>query len=136
METFITIIRESHSGVRWLVVLLGLIIIIKHSIGWAMKSEYSALDRRLVSIFSAVFGIQFLLGLLMTVLYLITGRFVMATSGAHLVIMLIAFFVAMRTSKWKNAEGVIPFRNNVIALVIAGLLIYVGVLGLPVGWSI
>ena len=34
--TFMDIMREAHSGVRWLVVLVALIILVKHTIGWVM----------------------------------------------------------------------------------------------------
>ena len=132
--TFELIMREAHSGIRWLVALLGIIILVKGSIGWAMKSPYQPLDRRLMSAFSALFGIQFLLGLILFVALIVGGAF-SPVQLEHITLMVLAFFIAMRATKWKKGEDHIPYRNNVIMLLIVGVLIFVAVLRVGDGWA-
>lgn len=132
--TFIEILRLTHSSIRWLVVLVGLIIIAKGLIGWAMKSNYQAIDRKIMGAFMGIFGIQVTLGLIFFVVLLINGGYAFY-QVIHIVFMFIAFFVAMRSARWKNGEDHIPYRNNAIALLISAVLIYAAVAGLPVGWS-
>ena len=132
--TFADILREAHSGVRWLVALMVIVLLVKNSIGWGTKSAYQPLDRRLMSIFSALFGIQFTLGLILFVVLIIQVGF-FRYQAEHILTMVIAFFVAMRSTKWKNGEDHIPYRNNVLMFLLVGVLIYVGVLVLPAGWA-
>jgi hypothetical protein len=52
----------------------------------------------------------------------------------HGVTMLVAAVAAHMTAKWKKLDGPTRARNSFIALLIATLLIFVGVMRLPGGW--
>ena len=56
-----------HDGIRWIVVVLILIVLIKSLIGWLGNQSYTKLDRQLwMGMVNAV-GIQFLLGLIILI---------------------------------------------------------------------
>ena len=59
------LILTLHSWMRWVVVIVGVIAIVKFLIGWLGKKDWAALDARLASIFPITIDIQLLLGLLL-----------------------------------------------------------------------
>ena len=60
MGTLMTI----HGEVRWLVVILAVVIIIKFAIGWLGKRNYAPLDRTLLTAYTILLDINILLGLI------------------------------------------------------------------------
>lgn len=120
---FTTIMVESHSGIRWIVVLLGLIVLAKSLYGWLSTTGYTPLDRRLWLWFNAAFGIQILLGFIVLVL-------LGAYSGLqfeHLTIMLVAAGLTMVATRWKEAADAIKHRNFTFLMVVIFALVYVAV---------
>ena len=127
------ILLEIHSGVRWIIVILGLVAIVKFLVGWARKSTFTKMDRGLSAAFSGLMDLQITLGLLY---FLITGF-----SGAgfppfrieHMVTMLIAATVAHAPSMFKKAANryAVAFYATIGALI----LVVIGVYRLPGGWS-
>ena len=124
---------EIHSIVRWLIVVVGIVAIIKFAIGWARKSAFDKMDRGLSSGFSGLMDLQVMLGLLY---FLITGF-----GGVgfplfrieHLVTMLLAAAAEHAPAMFKKANN--KFAVALGAVVVALLLVYVGVMRLPGGWS-
>ena len=72
METFNLIIQTLHSLARWGLVILGLIAIFRGLSGWMGKKEFTAADNRAGMLYTMVFDVQLLLGIL---LYLSKGWF-------------------------------------------------------------
>ena len=127
------ILLETHSILRWLFVILGLVAIVKFLIGWARKSAFEKMDRRLSSGFSGLMDLQVTLGLLY---FLITGFGGMGFPMyriEHLVTMLLAAAVAHAPSMFKKAAN----KHAVAFYAILGalILIVIGVYRLPGGWS-
>ena len=60
MDTLLSV----HSFVRWIIILVAVIIIVKFAIGWAANSLFKAMDRGLTSAFSGLMDLQVLLGLI------------------------------------------------------------------------
>jgi len=128
------ILLEIHSILSWIIVVVGFIAIIKFLIGWARKSEFGKMDRRLSSGFSGLIDLQVTLG---SLYFLITGF-----GGVgfplfrieHLVTMLIAVFVAHAPAMFRK-RAVNKFIVSFFAVIGALLLIYIGVARLPGGWS-
>jgi hypothetical protein len=128
------ILLEIHSILRWVIVAVGLIAIVKFLIGWVRKSEFGGMDRGLSSGFSGLIDLQVTLGLLY---FLITGF-----GGAgfplfrieHLVTMLIAAFVAHAPAMFRK-RALNKFAISFFAIIGALLLIYIGVARLPGGWN-
>lgn len=128
------ILLEIHSILRWVIVIVGLIAIVKFLIGWASKNEFGRIDRGLSSGFSGLIDLQVVLGL---VYFLITGfggAGFPSFSIEHTVTMLIAAFVAHAPAMLKK-RPVNKFAVSFFAVIGALLLIYIGVARLPGGWN-
>jgi hypothetical protein len=121
MDTLLLI----HSFVRWIIILVAVIVIIKFAIGWAANSLFKAMDRGLTSAFSGLMDLQVTLGLI----YLIWNG--IAVSGfptyriLHGVTMIIAAAVAHLPSRFKNLNDKLRFQYSLFAVV--GSLILVGI---------
>ena len=122
-----------HSLVRWLIVILGLVALVKFAIGLAGKNVFGKMDRGLSSGFSGLMDLQVTLGLLY---FLITGF-----GGVgfplfrieHGVTMLIAAGAAHSPSMFKKATN--KYAVALGAIVGTLVLVYIGVALLPGGWS-
>ena len=128
-----TILLEIHSFVRWLIVIVGLVAIVKFLIGWARTNAFGKMDRGLSSGFSGLMDLQVTLGLFY---FLITG---FGGTGfppyriEHMVTMLIAAVVGHSPAMFKKAANkhAIAFYSVIGALI----LVVIGVYRLPGGWS-
>ena len=58
------ILLAIHSFVRWIIILVAVIVIIKFAVGWAGNSLFKAMDRGLASAFSGLMDLQVTLGLI------------------------------------------------------------------------
>jgi len=122
-----------HSIVRWLIVAVGVVALVKFAIGLAQKGAFGKMDRGLSSGFSGLMDLQVTLGLLY---FLITGF-----GGVgfplyrieHGVTMLIAAGVAHAPSMFKKATNKYAVALGAIAGAL--VLVYIGVALLPGGWS-
>jgi hypothetical protein len=123
-----------HSILRWIIVMVGVIAILKFLIGWVQKSEFGGMDRALSSAFGGLIDLQVTLGLLY---FLITGF-----GGAgfplfrieHTVTMLVAATATHAPAMLKNRPWN-KFAISFFAIIGTLLLIYIGVARLPGGWS-
>jgi hypothetical protein len=124
------ILREAHSGWRYLVILVGLIAVIRMLIGWFTSGAWSTLDRRLGTIFVSVLDIQVLLGL---VLWIMLPGWSLGPSAPaayeHPVTMILA--VAVAHGSWSMARRREPdtakFRIAAIGFIVSAILIALGV---------
>lgn len=129
MEFILTI----HGWVRWLVALVALVAIIRSIMGLVQKQSYTGTDRQLLSVFTIVMDINLLLGLIL--LFGLGGGFPM-NRIEHATTMIIAIVVAHSTAAWRKSDDAAKkFRNNLIAVVVALALIFVGVTRLRGGWT-
>jgi hypothetical protein len=120
-----------HSYTRWLVAALVLIALIKLAITWSRKTPFSGADRGLLSTAIGLIDLQVLMGI---ILLIGLGQGFPRYRIEHGVTMLVAAVAAHMTAKWKKLDGPTRARNSFIALLIATLLIFVGVMRLPGGW--
>ena len=128
------ILLEIHSIVRWLIVVIGIVAIVKFAIGWARKSTFDKMDRGLSAGFSGLMDLQVTLGLLY---FFITGfggvGFPMVRIE-HMVTMLLAAVAGHAPAMFKKKA----WNKHAVALaaiIVALLLVYVGVMRLPGGWA-
>jgi hypothetical protein len=130
-----SILLAAHSGVRWLVILIALVVLVKFIWGWIGKKPYEAIDRTLTKVFAGVVDLQVLLG----IIYLLWNGF--AGAGfpryriEHAVTMILAAVAAHFAGRGKGSSDSAIFRNATIAVLVTLLLIYAGVAVLPGGWS-
>ena len=128
------VLLEIHSILRWLIVIVGIVAVIKFVIGWVRKSAFDKMDRGLSSAFSGLMDLQVTLGFLY---FFITGF-----GGAgfplfrieHMVMMLLAAVAGHAPAMFKKRAWN-KYALGLGAIVVALLLVYVGVLRLPGGWS-
>jgi uncharacterized membrane protein YphA (DoxX/SURF4 family) len=116
-----------HSLVRWIIVLVALVAVVKFAMGWLQKANAQKIDRTLMSAFSGLIDLQWLLGF---VLLLMTGDFSMPRIE-HTFTMIVAAVVAHLPMRWRNRADTNVLRNNLIIVVVVILLVVAGIASLP-----
>ena len=122
-----------HSILRWAVVVVGLFALIKFLVGWVRKSEFAKMDRGLQAGFSGLVDLQVTLGFVFFFWSGLTGAGFPMFRIEHMITMIVAAVVAHFPSFKKNADN--KFAVGVYAIIGALILIYVGIMRLPGGWS-
>ena len=128
------ILLEAHSGVRWLVVLIAVVALVKFLMGWLGNKSYTKFDNILAKAFTGIVDLQVLLGLIYLIWNGVAGggfpRYRLEHSVTMILVAVAAHFVGR-----SKASDTVRFRNATLAIVITLLLVYAGVAVLPGGWS-
>ena len=120
-----------HGEFRWLVALVAVVAIVKFALGWLRQMPYSGMDRGLMSGYTGLLDLNFLLGLII----LIFGGGFNAARIEHAVTMLIAIAIAHASAAWRKSDDAQKkFRNNLIVVVVSLLVIFMAVMRLRGGW--
>ena len=128
------LILTFHSALRWLIIAVAAIAIIKFAIGWAGNSLFKAMDRGLASGFSGLMDLQVLLGLI----YFIWNG--VAVTGfplyriLHGIVMLGAVVAAHLPARFKTLTDKLRFQYSAFAIIGSLILIIIGVSIVPNGW--
>jgi hypothetical protein len=117
-----------HSGVRWLVVLVTLVILVKLIINLAQQGRFDPLTQRLMAIWSGLASLQGLIGI---ILFIALGQFDVGYRWAHAVTLMIAVAVANQYRRFKDAPDPIKNRNYLVIVLVVLALIFIGVALLP-----
>ncbi|MBI3153172.1 MAG: hypothetical protein HYZ21_13630 [Chloroflexi bacterium] len=125
----------THSYLRWLILLVAVIAVIKFAIGWLRGGSFKGMDRGLASGFSGLMDLQVTLGLILMIWTGLAGVGFPMFRIEHAGTMIVAAVVAHLPARWKNAGDKIRFRNTLFCVLGALLLIFFGVMSLPGGWS-
>lgn len=125
------IILMLHSIVRWLIILVAVIAIIKFTISWAGNASFKGMDRGLASGFSGLMDLQVLLGLT----YFIWNGLAITGFPAyriiHMIIMILAAAVGHLPARFKNLNDKLRFQYSLLAIVGALILVGIGISVLP-----
>ena len=122
---------QTHSGWRWIALLLLVITTFKVVIGWIAGQKWSNLDRRLVSFTNMAVAIQVLLGLFLYGLFMsqgwgITGKSIGLITSGHLVPAFLVLagtaFASVRSKKMETDRQKFMFAS--IGLIFALLMVY------------
>lgn len=133
------ILLTIHSIVRWIITLVALALIVRLALGLAKKLPFDKTARGLTAAFSGLMDTQMLLG----ILFLLVSGFGLVSGAAdgfpryrweHAVAMTLAVIVAHLPARWKSAADDIRTRNTLIAVVIALLIVFLGIIPLG-GWT-
>ena len=127
------ILLYAHSGLRWLVLLVALVAIVKFLIGWLRRSQFQGMDRGLMSGFSGLMDLQATLGIILLLWSGLAGLGFPRYRIEHGVIMIVAAVVAHLSARWKNADDTVRFRNNLFLIVASLVLVLAGISVLPGG---
>ncbi|MDP1546047.1 MAG: hypothetical protein Q8L87_08495 [Anaerolineales bacterium] len=130
-----TLVLIAHSHFRWIVLLAAVLAVVKFTVGWLRGSEFKGMDRGLAAAFSGVMDLQATLGFILFIWMGVTGLGFPMYRIEHAVTMIIAASIAHLPARWKNAADSIRFRNTLFCILGALLLVYLGVMRLPGGWT-
>lgn len=131
-----TFLLMAHSGLRWIILLVAVIAIIKFAVGWQRGGAFKGMDRGLMSGFSGLMDLQATLGIIFLLWSgLGDGIGFPRHRIEHGVIMILAAVVAHLSARWKNAEDATRFRNNLLIVIGSLVLVLFGIYVLPGGFS-
>ncbi len=127
MEFVLTV----HSIVRWLVVVVAVIAVVRYALVMAGKAQSSGMDRGLMSGYTGLLDLNVLLGLILIIgLGFTTPRIEHAVT--NIIGVAVAHFFARRARKIEDAR--LKARTNLLGIVISIAIIIVGV-ALVGGWT-
>ena len=129
------ILLMAHSGIRWLVLLIAVIAIVKFLIGWLRGSQFKGMDRGLMAGFNGLMDLQMALGIIFLLWAGFSGVGFPFLSILHGLIMFAAAAIAHMSARWKNADDMTRFRNNLFVIVGSLILVLIGISVLPGGLS-
>lgn len=126
---------NAHSGLRYLVLLIGVIAAVYALVGMMRKTPVDKAGLTLVRVWTVVLDIQFLLGIITLIALIAAGRFQPQLIG-HLILMVAAIAVAhMGAVKLKKADPAARGWGLMLATTLVPLLVIVGGI-LAIGRSI
>lgn len=129
------ILLTVHSAIRWAILVIGLLVIVKYSIGLAANSAFAGIDRGLVAGFSGLMDLQALAGL---AYFIWNGT---AVAGfpfyriLHGFIMLLAIVAAHLPGRLKTLPDKLRFQYSLLAVIFSLVLVLIGISLLPHGWG-
>lgn len=121
-----------HSGVRWLVVLATVIALLWLIYKVATGGNYDKTTRRLMTMFSSLIGLQWLLGLLLFIFY---ADFGVRYRWEHAFAMTVALGIAHVHFMIKKRDDRQRFIISIGSIVVVLVVIYIGIALLPQGWT-
>ena len=116
-----------HAVLRWIILLVAVIAIIKFLLGWLQGGQFKGMDRGLMSGFSGLMDLQATLGIILLLWSGFAGEGFPMVRILHGVIMIIAAVVAHLSARWKNADDKTRFRNNLFTIIAALVLVVIGI---------
>lgn len=121
------ILHGIHSFLRWLIVVVALIAIVKFALGWLKGGAYKGMDRGLTAAFSGLMDLQAVLGIILLIWMALGGAEFAWQRATHGLIMIVAAVLGHLPARWKNAADVVRFRNALFCILAAFVLIFIGV---------
>src|SRR5512141_2179471 len=121
-EKSMTILLMAHSWLRWLILLVAIVAVVKFLPGWLRASNYEGMDRGLMSGFSGLMDLQATRGIILFLWSGFGGVGFPAFRIAHGLIMILAAATAHMSARWKDADSITRFRNNLFLIVGALIL--------------
>ncbi len=121
-----------HSYLRWLILIAALAAVVKFALGWRRGAAFQSMDRGLASGFSGLMDLQATLGLIYLIWNGMAGAGFPAYRIEHAITMIVAAAVAHLHVLWKNADDTLRFRNSMLIIIDALIIILFGIARLPV----
>ncbi len=122
-----------HFLVRWLIVIVALVAVVKFALGWLRGGTFGSMDRGLASGFSGLMDLQVLLGLIYFIWNGIAEEGFPASRIEHAITMIIAAVVAHLHILWKNSDDKTHFRNSLFIVLDVLVIVFFGIARLPAG---
>lgn len=131
-------IRDLHALVRWIVVLVTVIVLIKLVLGLVQNAPYDALTERLMRAFNLAISLQWLIGLVFFIVLITVIGFggLQLFNWLHLIVMTVAVGLAGMYRRFQDAPDRNRYRANLTIVVLVLVLVFIGVALLPYGWRV
>lgn len=135
-------VAELHSGIRWILVVLGLILLVRLGQGVMSrgKLKYGRLERLGMMVLHWLFRIQWVVGLIFLLFQVFQSGLPISEIGyrwEHLIVMTIGLGVfELQRAKFPGIKDGQKYRHGLVALLVVSILVFVGVLRIPAGWSL
>lgn len=128
------ILRFLHSLTRWGVIIVTLAVVAYLLIGWLSSRRWERRGATLMSLFSSLVGVQWLLGVVLLIVMLTAGGVGGQTWG-HVVVMTLALFTAHGhfMMRRRQLDDKARYQRYLGIVVITLLLVLVGIFALPSG---
>lgn len=127
METPVEILLTIHSIVRWVILLVAVVAIVKFALGWLRGGQFGGMDRGLTAGFSGLMDLQGLLGLGLLVWGGLAGDGFPLYRILHTVLMMLAIGASHQSARWKSAPDHLRYRNTLFTTLGALVLVFVGI---------
>jgi hypothetical protein len=124
-----------HSILRWIILLIAVVAIVKFAIGWLSGGSFKSMDRGLMAGFSGLMDLQAVLGVIFLLWSGFTGAGFPSYRIEHGFTMIIAASAAHLSVSWKKANDGTRFRNNLFTILGVLVLVLIGISTLPGGLS-
>ena len=135
MAKLIHPVLSIHSFVRWLVLLVAVIAVVKFAVGWLRGGEFKGIDGGLTAAYNGFIYLQAKLGLIYFFWTGFTSDGFPRFRFEHAFMMLLALIAGHLPSRWKKADSKTRFRNSLFAILASIGFILIGISTLPGGLS-
>ncbi|MCB9453180.1 MAG: hypothetical protein H6672_17240 [Anaerolineaceae bacterium] len=132
----VSVIRYLHSIVRWVVVAVTLVTLVKLVMGVVQGGAFDALAQRLMLIFSMTLSLQWAIGIVLLIAVGSVIGFGNAYLWEHAGTMTVALALAHMHNRWKKSPDSTRYRASLAIVVVVLVLVFVGVATLPQGWRV
>ena len=103
-------ILKLHGELRWLVVLVAVIAIVKFGVGWVRRAEFKGMDRGLMAAFTGLLDLNLVLG---AILLFSLGGGLIPYRIEHVTTMLLAIVIAHTSVIWRRSDDPVKkFRKT------------------------
>jgi hypothetical protein len=123
-----------HSIIRWAVILVAVLLVVKFALGWLRGARFGSMDRGLAAGFTGLLDLQGLLGLIYLFWAGLAGEGFPPERVLHAFIMLAAIVIAHTAARFKAAPDALRYRNTLLTALASLVLIVIGITVLPQGW--
>ncbi len=65
MDTLNQILLSLHNIFRWIVLIIGIVLVVRSFLGWSGKKEYQSQDKKMTQAYAGIFDLQILLGIIL-----------------------------------------------------------------------
>jgi bacteriorhodopsin len=126
-----------HSGMRWVVVILAVITIIRMLMLYTKSADsFSKGDNTLVKLFTIFFDVQVTIGIIYFIVWAVKGLPIEVYHWEHLITMLLATVMVHLAAKFKTAPAKERAKKTMLFFILALVIVAIGVARLPQGWQL
>jgi hypothetical protein len=122
-----------HSYLRWAILLVAAIALVKFAFGWFGKKPFDKMANGLSAGFSGLMDLQATLGLALFLWSGVMGAGFPRHRWEHMTAMIIAAFVGHLYARFRKSDDAVRYRNGLIIIIVTLLLVVAGIMVLPGG---